>query len=106
MRELKINVPHRIYRIYGRQLSVARADGSLATAAVFFANDCLYQIESTKFAGGSAAAVRKGRRISHCRIVLSAYTPRASETAGRERVEETPHMSRTATAGRLWTNLA
>jgi hypothetical protein len=51
--ELKINFPHRIYRIYGRQLSVARPDGSLTTAAVFFANDRLYEIESTKFAGGS-----------------------------------------------------
>src|SRR6202162_5398066 len=53
--ELKINIPHRIYRIYGRQLSIARPDGSLTTAAVFFANDRLYQIESTKFAGGSDA---------------------------------------------------
>jgi hypothetical protein len=51
--EVKINFPHRIYRIYGRQFSVARPDGSLTTAAVFFANDRLYQIESTKFPGGS-----------------------------------------------------
>jgi hypothetical protein len=51
--ELKFNIPHRIYRIYGRQLSVGRPDGSLTTAAVFFANDRLYQIESTKFTGGS-----------------------------------------------------
>jgi hypothetical protein len=51
--ELKIDFPHRIYRIYGRQVSVARPDGSLTTAALFFANDRLYQIESTKSAGGS-----------------------------------------------------
>jgi hypothetical protein len=51
--ELKIDIPHRIYRIYGRQLSISRPDGSLITAAVFFANDRLYQIESTKLAGGS-----------------------------------------------------
>jgi hypothetical protein len=50
--QVKIDFPHRIYRIYGRQLSVARPD-SLTTAALFFANDRLYQIESTKFAGGS-----------------------------------------------------
>jgi hypothetical protein len=50
--ELKINIPHRIYRIYGRQLSISRPDG-ITTAAVFFANDRLYQIESTKLAGGS-----------------------------------------------------
>src|ERR1700693_3030 len=53
--ELKINIPHRIYRIYGRQRRLAPPDGSLTTAAVFFANDRLYQIESAKFAGGSDA---------------------------------------------------
>ena len=51
--QVKIDFPHRIYRIYGRQLSVARPDGSLTTAALFFANDRLYQIEITKFTGGS-----------------------------------------------------
>ena len=70
--ELKINVPHRIYRIYGRQLSVARADGSLTTAAVFFANDRLYQIESTKFAGGSEAdAIRFHQSLTFDRNVAN-----------------------------------
>jgi hypothetical protein len=70
--ELKINVPHRIYRIYGRQLSVARADGSLTTAAVFFANDRLYQIESTKLAGGSAAdAIRFQQSLTFDRNVAN-----------------------------------
>lgn len=50
--QVKIDFPHRIYRIYGRQMSVQRPD-SLTTAALFFANDRLYLIESTKFAGGS-----------------------------------------------------
>jgi hypothetical protein len=50
--QVKIDFPHRIYRIYGRQLSVQRPD-SLTTAALFFANDRLYVIESTKFRGGS-----------------------------------------------------
>jgi hypothetical protein len=65
--ELKINIPHRIYRIYGRQLSVARGDGSLTTAAVFFANDRLYQIESTKFAGGSGAEGHSVPPVAHIR---------------------------------------
>jgi hypothetical protein len=70
--EVKINVPHRIYRIYGRQLSVARGDGSLITAAVFFANDRLYQIESTKFAGGSAAdAIRFQQSLTFDRNVAN-----------------------------------
>ena len=70
--ELKINIPHRIYRIYGRQVSVARPDGSLTTAAVFFANERLYQIESTKFAGGSAAdAIRFHQSLTFDRNVAN-----------------------------------
>ena len=70
--ELKINIPHRIYRIYGRQLSVARPDGSLTTAAVFFSNDRLYQIESTKLAGGSAAdAIRFQQSLTFDRNVAN-----------------------------------
>jgi hypothetical protein len=70
--ELKINIPHRIYRIYGRQISVARPDGSLTTAAVFFANDRLYQIESTKFAAGSAAdAIRFHQSLTFDRNVAN-----------------------------------
>jgi hypothetical protein len=77
--ELKINVPHRIYRIYGRQLSVARPDGSLTTAAVFFANDRLYQIESTKFAGGSDAdAIRFHQSLTLDRNVAN-RTPQQME---------------------------
>jgi hypothetical protein len=51
--QVKIDFPHRIYRIYGRQMSITRPDNSLTTAAAFFANERLYQIESTKFVGGS-----------------------------------------------------
>ena len=70
--ELKINIPHRIYRTYGRQLSVARPDGSLTTAAVFFSNDRLYQIESTKLAGGSAAdAIRFQQSLTFDRNVAN-----------------------------------
>jgi hypothetical protein len=51
--ELKINIPHRIYRTYGRQLVIARPGGSQTTAAVFFSNERLYQLETTMLAGGS-----------------------------------------------------
>ena len=50
--QLKFNIPARIYRTYGRHYSIARPNGGLTTASVFFSNDRLYQIESTKFAGG------------------------------------------------------
>jgi len=52
--ELKINIPHRIYQVYGRQLSVLGADGSRSTAAVFYHNGRLYLIEGRALPGGSA----------------------------------------------------
>lgn len=44
--------PHRIYRIYGRQMSVARPDGSVTQAVFFFANERLYLVEATRMRGG------------------------------------------------------
>jgi hypothetical protein len=44
--------PHRIYRIYGRQMSVARPNGSVTQAVFFFANERLYMVESTRMPGG------------------------------------------------------
>ena len=52
--ELKINIPHRIYQVYGRQLSILGADGSRSTAAVFYHNGRLYLIEGRALPGGSA----------------------------------------------------
>jgi hypothetical protein len=51
--EVKIDIPHRIYRVYGRQLSILGADGSRATVAVFDYNGRLYQIEGKVLPGGS-----------------------------------------------------
>jgi len=50
--EVKINIPHRVYRIYGRQLSIMGADGSRSTVAVFDYNGRLYQIEGKALPGG------------------------------------------------------
>jgi len=51
--EVKIDIPHRIYRVYGRQLSILGADGSRSTVAVFDYNGRLYQIEGKALPGGS-----------------------------------------------------
>ena len=55
--EVKVNIPHRIYRVYGRQLSVLGADGSRSTVAVFDYNGRLYQIEGKALPGGSATDI-------------------------------------------------
>jgi len=51
--EVKINIPHRVYQIYGRQLSIAGADGSRSTVAVFDFNGRLYQVEGKTLPGGN-----------------------------------------------------
>jgi hypothetical protein len=51
--QVTFDYPHRIYRIYGRQMSVARAnEGSVTQAVLFFANERLYLVESTRMRGG------------------------------------------------------
>jgi hypothetical protein len=44
--EVKVNFPHRIYQVYGRQMSVAGKDGSHSTIAMFDTNGKLYQVEA------------------------------------------------------------
>lgn len=44
--EIKVDIPARVSRIYGRQLSIFGADGSHTLAAVFYHKGQLYQIEA------------------------------------------------------------
>ena len=54
--EVKFDIPHRIYNVYGRQLSVLGADGSRSTVAVFDYKGRLYQIEAKALPGRSDTA--------------------------------------------------
>jgi len=51
--EVKINIPHRVYQVYGRQLSILSADGSRSTVALFDFNSRLYQIEGKSLPGAN-----------------------------------------------------
>ena len=51
--KVKLNVPARIYRVYGRQLTVEGADGSRSMAAIFHLKGRLFQIEAKVPRGGS-----------------------------------------------------
>jgi len=51
--EVKINIPHRVYQVYGRQLSILGADGSRSTVALFDFNGRLYQVEGKALRGGN-----------------------------------------------------
>lgn len=59
--EVKVDIPHRVRRVYGRQLSIAGADGSHSSVALFYYKQRLYQIEGKTLPaanGGTAEAIR------------------------------------------------
>jgi hypothetical protein len=47
------DIPHRIYRVYGRQFAMQGADGSRSTVSVFDYNGRLYQLEAKALPGAS-----------------------------------------------------
>ena len=53
--EVKVNIPHRINRVFGRQLSILQGDGSRAAVALFDYNGRLYQIEGRSLPTGNDA---------------------------------------------------
>jgi hypothetical protein len=54
--EIKLDIPHRISRTYGRQLSLLAADGSRSSVALFYHKQRLYQIEGKALASGNATS--------------------------------------------------
>jgi hypothetical protein len=55
--EVKVNLPHRINRVFGRQLSIVQGNGNRTSAALFDFDGRLYQIEGTSFpTGGNVTA--------------------------------------------------
>jgi hypothetical protein len=54
--EIKVDLPARINRVYGRQLSIVGTDGSHSSVAVFYLKGRLYQIEGKALPNGNDAA--------------------------------------------------
>jgi hypothetical protein len=54
--EIKLDIPHRISRVFGRQLSIQAADGGHVSVAVFYYKGRLYQIEGKALATGNTTA--------------------------------------------------
>jgi hypothetical protein len=55
--QIKLDIPHRIRSVYGRQLAVARSDGSFTYVAVFLHKKRLYQLEGIALVAGGQAEV-------------------------------------------------
>jgi hypothetical protein len=59
--EIKVDIPHRVSQVYGRQLSIAGADGSRSLIALFYHKHRLYQLEGKVMPadkGGTGDAIR------------------------------------------------
>jgi hypothetical protein len=56
--EIKLDIPHRISRVFGRQLSIQAADGGHLSVAVFYYKQRLYQIEGRTSGKATADAIR------------------------------------------------
>jgi hypothetical protein len=54
--EIKLDIPARVARVYGRQLSIAGADGNRASIAIFYHLGRLYQIEGNAISGNEAGS--------------------------------------------------
>jgi hypothetical protein len=54
--EIKLNIPARVSRVFGRQLSVVEANGSRSSVALFYHDSRLYQIEGKSLPPGNATA--------------------------------------------------
>jgi hypothetical protein len=55
--EIKLDIPHRIRAVHGRQLSIAGMGGGHSYVAVFYHKKRLYQIEGKAFVAGGQAEV-------------------------------------------------
>jgi hypothetical protein len=53
--EIKVDIPHRISQVYGRQLSIAGPEGSRSMVAVFYNKSRLYLIEGKALPGNADA---------------------------------------------------
>jgi hypothetical protein len=54
--EIKVNIPARVSRVFGRQLSILGTDGSRSSVAMFYHEGRLYQIEGKSLPAGNATA--------------------------------------------------
>jgi hypothetical protein len=54
--EIKVNIPARVGRVFGRQLSLLAADGGRSSVAMFYNDGRLYQIEGKSLPPGNATA--------------------------------------------------
>jgi hypothetical protein len=58
---IKLDIPHRVRQVYGRQLGIAGASGGYSYVALFYRNNRLYEVEGKAFTAGGRAEVEAMR---------------------------------------------
>jgi hypothetical protein len=84
--EVKVNVPHHVMAVFGRQLSLVEGDGSRLAVALFAYNRRLYQIEGKSLPAGKDATADAIRFVQSLIFTdggsnRSAEEPRSAESA-------------------------
>jgi hypothetical protein len=84
--EIKLNIPARVSRVFGRQLSILRADGSRSSVALFYHEGRLYQIEGKSLAAAVADLHRQRLERADGRApAKKSWRSRRSWSAARSR---------------------
>jgi hypothetical protein len=81
--EVKVNIPHRINRVFGRQLSIVMGDGSRTSLALFDYNGRLYQIEGKSLSAGGNATADAIRFVQSLAFTGGGSNRSADEQRGR-----------------------
>jgi hypothetical protein len=78
--EVKVNLPHHIMSVFGRQLSIVERDGSRVAVALFAYHGRLYQIEGKSLAAGNDATADAIRFVQSLIFAGDGADPSAEET--------------------------
>jgi hypothetical protein len=78
--EVKLNLPHHIMSVFGRQLSVVEGDGSRVVVALFAYHGRLYQIEGKSLPAGNDATADTIRFVQSLMFTGGGSNPSTDET--------------------------
>jgi hypothetical protein len=82
--EVKVNLPHHIMSVFGRQLSIVEGNGGRLAVALFTYQGRLYQTEGKSLPAGNDATADAIRFVQSLMFTGGASKPSADETRAAE----------------------
>jgi hypothetical protein len=80
--EVKVDLPHHVMQVFGRQLSIVEGNGSRVAAAVFVYRGRLYQVEGKSFPAGNDATADATRFVQS--LIFTGGGPTPDETGAAQ----------------------